>query len=433
MSDENSIVLNEFEHRVSAAWKAFFSVIIGIVITISFAWGLGVPLKFMMDFFTNTWMYHFIPFFFSFVFLGLLVYKAIIKEIEGLKFLSAAVGVYGISEFIFMLSKPQGTVFSRGDNVWAIIGDLMFPIAVILLYFHIEFIEKQRPNMIHAVLILGTAVPLVGGEIAVLVLNSLGIDAFDTLQEEITKVVFVYLGVFSLIVIWISLFGFRIMYGTLKHADSPDIARASMFVLVGFASLMTNLALLGATYSKSIRHEPLLFAGAEFVVHNTWLLTMALLIMILAYILQPEFAFALPFDVYQVLVINAEMGITLFSFINEVREEGDMKHAALQSPAILAVSNLVKEVASADGHVQLIKFDKSKEIIFSQVNEIVSVLITQKNSYFLHKGLDGFTRKFYEEFENEIKNFKGNISIFEDEAKHLIKTKLPFMRHTNFD
>ncbi len=434
MSTENideDTTFNEFEHQLKVEIKAFSAVITGIILTITLAWALGVPLKIIMKPISNSIWYHFIPFAFSMFFFGFLVYKAYIKEIEGLKFLAAAVFVYGLSEFIFMLAKPTGSVFSRGDNTLAAIGDLMFPTAVILLYLHIELIEKRRPALLHAVVILGTALPLIVGQLAVIILKP--IPLMDTVVDEITKVVLVYLGIFSLIIIWISLFGFRIMYGTLKHADSPGIARASMFVLAGFASLMTNLALLGATYSKSIRDEPLLFAGGEFEVHNTWLLTAALLIMILAYMIHPEFAYSVNFDVYQLLVIHAEMGITLFSFTNEIRGDVDVKHAALQSPAILAVGNLVKEVASAEGHVILIKFDQKKEIIFSQKKEVVSVLITQRNSYFLNKGLEGFTKKFYERYEDEIINFRGNVAIFEDYSKQLIRTKLPFMRNTHFD
>lgn len=426
MSEENGDEkFKEWEHSVKPEYKAVLAIIIGGLGTVLLAWFLGVPLGSVMESISDTFLYHFIPFIFSISFFGILVYKSYVKDIKGLMFLATAVLLHGLAEFIFMLSNPTGTIFNRGDNFWATIGDLLFPMAVVLLYLHIELIEKQRPNIVHAVAILGTALPLILGEIAVIILTP--IPAFETLVEEISKVVFVYLGIFSIIIIWISLFGFRIMYGTLVHSDSPDIARASMFVLVGFASLMTNLALMGASYSSSIRDNALIFGGSDFIVYNNWLLTLALLSMILAYILQPKFGYAVNFDVYQLLVLHADQGITLFSFVNEVRDSGELRHAALQSPAILAVANLVKEVASAEGHVVLIKFDHSRQIIFSQYHEIVSVLITQKNSYFLNKGLEGFTKLFYKQFKDNIVNFRGNVSRFES-AIDLIRTELPFMR-----
>jgi hypothetical protein len=218
------------------------------------------------------------------------------------------------------------------------------------------------------------------------------------------------------------------MYGNLAHADSPQIAKASLLVFIGFSSLLTNFILLGASYSYIFLDQTLLFAGNSIIIHNAWLITLALIFMLAAYVIVPEFAYALNFDVYQLLVLHAEMGITLYSFTNEVRDtsSGKMRHDALKSPAILAIRDLVREIASAKGYI--LKLELSDRIIIMKTHEeIVSVLIAQQNSYFMNKGLEGFTQQFYEQFKENIVNFDGNVGVFAP-ATEIIKKTMPFMR-----
>ena len=292
----------EFEHAIPVPYKTAIAIAIGIFGTIFLAWLLGSPLGGVMVKINGSIFYHLIPFLLSISFFGILIYKSYVKQIQGLQFLASAVLLHGIAELLAMISEPTGSIFNRGDNIYAALGDLMFPIAVILLYLHVEFIDKNRPDLVHAVLILGTAIPMIAGEIIVIVLSRLNI--FDTLVSEIQKLVLVYLGIFAIIVIWISIFGLRVIYGTFKHADTPEVARASMFMLVGFSSLLTNLGVLGAQYSSSLRDQP--FIGSGFIIYGTWLLTAAILTLILAYILHPTFAYSIILDVYQLLVLHAE-------------------------------------------------------------------------------------------------------------------------------
>ncbi|MHA2030617.1 MAG: hypothetical protein ACW99Q_14615, partial [Candidatus Kariarchaeaceae archaeon] len=283
---------------------------------------------------------------------------------------------------------------------------------------------RLRPGIRHSIGIIGTSAPLiVGGALLIIVeLLGLGYDVFERIHE----IVLLYLGLFALVILWIGIFGFRVMYKTMSHADSPDVSNGSLFVLIGFSSLLTNFILFGADYSAGLRDEPLILDGDEFVIHGTWLVTFALAIVLMAYILNPGFAYSVPFDVYQLLVINSEQGVTLFSFVNEFRTEGSLTHAALKSPAIVAIQNLVQEIAQAEGHIILIGMS-DRILIMKSREQIVSVLICERNSYFINRGLEDFTNEFYKKFENHIVNFVGNVDVFKD-AKLLIHEFLPFMR-----
>ncbi|MHA2253022.1 MAG: hypothetical protein ACXAD7_21850, partial [Candidatus Kariarchaeaceae archaeon] len=239
-STEKKQIYQEFEHGVDPKIKAAGAIFGGFIGTIILAWVLGSEsiLGNAMNDVQDTFWYHMIPFLFSTIFFAILVFKAYVKNIRGLSFLASAVMLYGMAEFLFMIADPgEGTTIFERDNNLAAIADLLVPMAVVMLYFHIELIEKRRPGIIHAVGIIGTALPLIVGGILIIIFD--GIDRFDTLVEDIRAVATIYLGLFALIILWIGLFGFRVMYGTLKHADSPDTTRGSLFVLLGFSSLIT--------------------------------------------------------------------------------------------------------------------------------------------------------------------------------------------------
>ena len=423
-SPDTGSELFEYEHGIKVVYKAAIAIGIGVFGTILLAWILGGPLGSIMSDIQDGAVYHLIPFLFSVSVFGVLMYKAAVKNIRGLEFLSSAVLLHGLAELLNVISPPDpsSALFNRSDDFLAWIGDIMLPMAVFLVYLHVELIEKIRPGLLHGVGIIGTAAPLIIGGLIIAFLTPLG--RFDDLVAEIQKLVNVYLAIFALVILWISVFGLRVMYRTLKHADSPDVSNGSLLVLIGFASLLTNFLLLGFEYSSS--QTSILFSD-DFQVHNTWLLTFALIAILTAYITNPEFAYSVPFDVYQLLVINSEQGITLFSFINEFRQKGGtMTHSALKSPAIVAIQNLVREIAYAEGHIILIGMS-DRILIMKSRGLIVTVLIAEQNSYFINKGLEDFTKRFYEEFEEHIVNFMGNVSVFHDATK-LIRAHLPFMR-----
>ena len=422
-----SVNLEEYEHSINPKYKALIAFTIGLLGTIILAWLLGGPFGSVMKDLQGTRGYHFLPFGFSVSLFAFLIYKAYIKNIRGLSFLGTAVLLHGLSEFLNIFSSGEGEIFNRfknGHDYAAAFADLLFPIAVIFLYLHIELIDRLRPGIRHSIGIIGTAAPLIVGGALLRVVEFLGRE--ENVIEDIQQIVNIYLGLFALVILWISIFGFRVMYQTLSHADSPDVSNGSLFVLIGFSSLLTNFILFGAEYSSGLRDSPLILGGDEFIIHNTWLVTFALAIVLMAYILNPGFAYSIPFDVYQLLIINSEQGVTLFSYINEFRTEGSLTHAALKSPAIVAIQNLVQEIAHAEGHIILIGMS-DRVLIMKSRHQIVSVLICERNSYFINQGLDEFTKNFYKRFENHIVNFVGNVDVFKD-AKQLVHEHLPFMR-----
>ncbi|MHA2503574.1 MAG: hypothetical protein ACXAE3_11975 [Candidatus Kariarchaeaceae archaeon] len=423
--ETDTIQRDEFEHIMDVRLKAALAILGGMLGCIFVAWLLGVPLGSAMANIQGTFFYHFIPFLISVSFFAVLVYRAYVQQIKGLGYLTTAVLLHGISELLASISDPTGTILNRDGNTLAMIADLLFPIAVVLLYLHIELTDKIRPNLVHAIGIGGTAAPLIIGGALITILENLNLEFLGPFLEELRKVVLVYLGLFALIILWISLFAFKVMYGTLKHADSPEVARSSNLVLVAFSSMLANFLLLGITYSTVLIEDTILLQGVT--IHNTWLVTFALITIILAYILSPSFSYAVPFDVYQLACIHSQYGVTLYSFVNEIRSpDGKVTHDALQSATIVAIQNLVQEIAAAEGNIMIIGME-DRVIVFRSMKELNTIIITERNSYFLNKGLQEFTKAFYEQFNEHITNFQGNVKVFND-AKKLVRKHLPFMR-----
>ena len=98
----------------------------------------------------------------------------------------------------------------------------------------------------------------------------------------------------------------------------------------------------------------------------------------------------------------------------------------LKPGAMCGQYTIVQEIAHAEGHIILIGMS-DRVLIMKSEHQIVSVLICERNSYFINQGLEDFTKNFYRNFETHIVNFVGNVDVFKD-AKFLVHEHLPFMR-----
>ncbi len=424
--------IDEFQHNVSPRLKFFASFLIGIFGSLLFAWIFGDLLGSLLNAIQETPLYYLIPFSVSASLFAYLVYKAKVLGIHGLEFLSIFVLAISLSELFKMIAGETlltTAPYHRGTNVFATLNDMMMPLAVLALYLHVELIENNHPNLLRAIGIFSSGLPLIFGGLLQIILNSTNILEtilhFPGLEKEVEDVLTFYLYIFALFILWISVFGLRVMYGTLVHADSAAISRGSQFMIIGFSSLIGNFVLLGVR--DTINLMAILSFNLSFTVHTSWLLMGTIIIMYLAYLLSPQFAFSVPFDVYQLIVINREDGVTLFSFINEIRSYNKPAiQVALKSPAIVAIQTLLKEITYAEGVVHLIGMS-DRQILLQSQGSVTSVLISEKSSYILNKGLEGYTREFYNRYKNEIENFTGNVGVFKG-SMDILRKYFPFFR-----
>lgn len=426
-------IIDQYTHAIHPAWKATFAFILGLIATYIVAYLTGDVFAASMQALRNSFVYYLIPFIVAMTLFTYLVYKTRVQEVHGLNFLAGFVLSIGLADFFRIFSGDVLTStkpFQRNGDFFTTLVDIMLPLAVIFLYLHLELVENDSPNIIRYTSIAVTALPLIlGGLAEIIVGNSDIIEeliARSTIQAEIQDMMAFYLYFFGIVVFGISIYGFKIMYRTLIHADSKAISRGSLLMMVGFSSLLANFALLGFRDSLSLL-QTIGFGKTGFTVHTSWILMGSMVVMLFAYITTPEFAYSVPFDVSQILVLDRINGITLFSYINEFRYENkELTTATLKSPVIVAIQSLMSEIAYAEGVIQFISLSDRKLILKSK-GDITTVCIANKSSYFLNKGLESFTNSFYYIFKDKIKNFDGNLRPFAS-AKELLLRYLPFFR-----
>ncbi len=432
--EEKTIEIDEFEHGIPPPTKAAIAFFGGLIGTILIAWITGGLLGSFFGSLQKTLLYNLIPFVLAIALLSYLIYKAHIIGIHGLQFLVTFVLAIALSELfkIFAGKTLQQTApFRRGGDLFSTLNDIMMPVAVLAIYLHIELTENDVPNPFRSIGIFTSGLPLVfGGLLQIIIGNTEFLQMLlnnPSLEKEIEDVLTFYLYIFGLIVLWISVYGLRVMYRTMVHADTPSVSQGSQLMMAGFSSLIGNFVLLGVRDTLSLNAILGNKDGINFTIHTSWLLMGSVFIIFMAYFLSPNFAYSVPFDVYQLLVINREDGVTLYSHVNEVRHYNKPAiQIALKSPAIVAIQTLLKEITFAEGTVQLIGMS-DRNLLLQSEGPISSVLIATKSSYFLNKGLEEFTKAFYEQFKDSIYNFTGNVSTFKPAAELLLRY-FPFFR-----
>jgi len=430
----NSLQIQSPKKRKSPIFVAFIAIIVGSTVTITTMYLTNNVFGGLMKGLQNTFFYYLIPFVISFSLLGILIWKTSVERIFGLNYLAAFVLSIGLSDLFRLLSGSdlsRTIPFQRDGIIFPTLVDLMLPIAVLFLFLHIELVNDERPKLTRSILIFGTALPLIIGglfEILLVKIDFLqNIVTRETLKSEVEGVLLFFLLLFGLVILAISVDGIVIMYKTLTHAESREILFGSFLMMAGFASLITNFVLIGVRDSISIAATLSLVKLQELNVHTSYVVMSSLFLILIAYILIPKFAYSVPFDVYQIIVLDRETGTTLFSHVNTQKKNQPNLNAeiSLKSPALVAIQTLLKEITFAEGTIEKITLS-DRQLLFKSVENIAVVAISNHSSYFLKKGVKSFAQVFFTEFKEEILNFRGNVSIFQQKGEELLLKHLPF-------
>ncbi len=413
---------------------AILALLVGTVATMTMVYMTNTVLSSLMTSLKNTFLYFLIPFIISISLFGVLLWKTSVEHVYGLNYLAGFVLTIGLSDLFRLLAGKdlnETLPFQRNGIIFPTLVDLMLPIAVLFLFLHVELVNDEKPKLIRSVLIFGTALPLVVGSVFEILLGKLvilnDIVALEVLRSEIEAVLIFFLFLFGLVILGISIDGIQIMYRTLTHAESREILFGSFLMMAGFASLITNFVLIGLRDSISVAQALSIVSLQGINVHTSYIVMTSLFLILLAYILFPKFAYSVPFDVYQLLVIDRETGTTLFTHVNSLKKDQPNLNAeiSLKSPALVAIQTLLKEITFAEGVIERIGLS-DRQMIFKSVDNIAVVAISNGSSYFLNKGLSAFANVFFHKFEKEIKGFSGNVGIFQDRGKELLSKHLPF-------
>jgi hypothetical protein len=140
------------------------------------------------------------------------------------------------------------------------------------------------------------------------------------------------------------------------------------------------------------------------------------------YLSDIDYLYRLPNDTFMLMVV-ARSGVPLHSVKlrtrKQVKIEGD-----LLSGLLSAINNVFEEVFKVSSTIRSIS-SKEIHILMEPGEEIISVAITDKISYFLDVALKRYTREFEERFGEELKNRIRDIAAYYDASK-IIKPIFPF-------
>ncbi len=415
--------------RINLNILGVLAFISGFLITMIFGWITGYLLNPQFELLKSTHYYYLIPFSVALLLLLVLLYKVSVQQIHGLVFFFAFVLSLTIADLFKLLAgvtQFQTTPFHRNGNIFSQIGDVMMPLAIIFLYVHLELIENKNISLFRGIGILGSGIPLVlGGILQQLVWWIPEITVFlnrPTLYQELTDLITVYLYIFGLIVLWVSIFGIKIMRDMVYFSNTSSIKVSSFLVMVGFSVFLTLFAILGVRDGLNLWSIVIGSKIQLFEIHTSWLILLGNLFLLIAYIQNPNFAYTVPFDVYQVVVMEKDEGITLFNFINEISHynEGKTVKSELNAPALVAIQVLLKEITNAKGRLQTIDLS-DKSLLFSTVERVTTIVIADKVSYILEKTNQSFALAFYQFNKSRIEKFDGEQSIFMESEKVLYR------------
>jgi len=113
--------------------------------------------------------------------------------------------------------------------------------------------------------------------------------------------------------------------------------------------------------------------------------------------------------IYELFVMYKN-GACLFSYNLEPLEIGDSN---LITSALNAITSLLQEITQTNSVLDSIDVQE-KELIFEYIDDIIGVLLLNKETKFAKKLLRTFLKQFYERYKDKIKNFKGIVSYFEN-------------------
>ncbi|MHA1385360.1 MAG: hypothetical protein ACTSR3_16530 [Candidatus Helarchaeota archaeon] len=225
----------------------------------------------------------------------------------------------------------------------------------------------------------------------------------------------VFTGNFAIAVgLYFALLGIFWVYLMLKiYLKAPtDLRFYSGINLIGatlVGIIAPSLALSGVTT---------IFPGITLLVFSIGALFCAI-----AFLKEPRLSYILPFQVYDLLVIETEGGVPIFTY--KFREIIDDKMDSMLFSGMMHALNKFTE-GSMQKKIREIHLDEAI-LIMNRSSELplVCVLIASRSSQLLRDALSSFANKFYKNYSSLISK-KVKHEIFEDASK-LVEEFFPFI------
>ena len=393
-----------------------FVLILGFILTFFFIVLTGGVLGDFFKGLRGTPWYYAIPMIIQVLALVFLVRRIIIYKLKGLELLLGfiiTITLIFLFEIIDYKYLGDG-IYERSGGFLIKFADVLFPLAIIFLYLHVEGMTNNTPNLVRAILVLGTGIPLIIVSFLMFLVDVKTPFTNQEYRKELYDLVQTYFLVFTLSIILVGIFGMVVMYSVFYHADTIDVEVPSLLTLTA-----VDIIFLSFVIRPFFDQFQLTVQGTTMTVnvYNTWVFSFGILFLVLTYVFYPLYTFALPFSVYDVILVTQE-GVTLWhkKISHPARQylsDQAPEDASLKSPAILAIATLVREVAQAQGELRLISLS-DRHIIIESHKEAVGIVIADKTSFFLKRALKNFVSDAYNLHKKDFENFLGNVSVFKD-------------------
>jgi len=121
------------------------------------------------------------------------------------------------------------------------------------------------------------------------------------------------------------------------------------------------------------------------------------------FIIHPKLAFVLPYKVHNLMIMQTQAGIPIYSY--QWDKEGEVTDNFLFTGVLYAIRGLFDEALNK-GQIKEIHLDKAILLIkYDSAQALMFVLVTSKSSKTLQTALTNFALKFIQTYRQELKNY----------------------------
>jgi hypothetical protein len=402
---EKSATRNDLRNYMLVILIAIFGILGYVILT-------GYLFRDFMISFTKSEIYPSIATLTTVIFSGVLFIRAKQNNVRGIRYLL----IFGLSIFMFNLLQifrwnvaHENTPFKRplGNEILNI-ADMFICIAILALYLHFESIESEKLHPLYASLVGLSIFPI-------LIVNLLVV---FTQNDDLNSTIKYFLPWFSISVIFIIIFGIRVILRIYMFTDQKAVQRGTL-------SMMTSIIYMAIAFSsQTLTSDIIDFGLFEAEIFQLWLFAFATSMLSYSYIVNPYFLYAFPFTVSEIMVYDND-GIPPWDYqFSAISSE---KPLPIKSSALNAIGGLLRELSGFTGVMTSIQFTDGI-LLITPMNRYAVCLVTEKNSRLITWAFKGLSRELNPVIEKYLaKTLREGFS--KDDvaySKNLIRKYFPF-------
>lgn len=394
-------------------FKNYFLVVVFAILGIfGYVTITGFIFRDSMSTFTPTKSYPIIATLTSAMFTSVLFIRAKQNNVRGIRYLL----IFGLSLLMFNFLQifrwdvaHDYTPFKRpiGNEILNL-ADMFIAIAILSLYLHFESIENTKFHPLYASLVALTVFPIIAINLLVII----------TQNEDINSIIKYFLPWFSFSVIFIVIYGIRVILRIYLFTEQESIKRGTL-------AMMSSILYMAIAFStQTLTSDSINFGFFEAEIHQLWLFALATSMLSYAYIVNPYFLYAFPFNISEVMVYDND-GIPLWDY--QFSQTQSQRALPIKSGALTAIGGLLREVSGFSGFITNIQFTDG-HLLITPMERYTLCLVTEKNSRLITWAFRGFSGEMSPLIDKYMqKSLRENFSKEdENEAKALITKYFPF-------